>query len=241
MVDTNTPERHWVVQKKKSETEIFQINKDAPIEDDEVIASAFGLSLFKELLPENIIIVEGNDDKNIISHSLKLLKNNFFYSIKPAGGASKSPGFARLLNEENVPAFILFDSDKEGRDNRNKIINDQSEVYSSDNTFTLKDLLHILPPNSTIEDVLPIDFVKKFFENEMEQEFTIREDQAIIQQIKNQCHNLKSNKQKLDSLKVKLSNEFVENYKTKEQIINIQRLNDLTNYLVNKIENHVTC
>ena len=240
MVDTNTPERHWVVQKKQAETSISQINKDTPIEDDEVIASAFGLSVFKELLPENIIIVEGKDDKNIISHSLMLLKGNFFYSIKSAGGASKTPGFARLLSDENVGSFILLDSDKEGRDNKNKIINEQSGMYSSDNTFTLKDLLSSLPSNSTIEDLLPIDFVENFFKEEMEQEFTLKDDQAIIQQIKNQCSILKRNKQKLDSLKVKLSKNFIDNYKTKSKINTIQKLKDLTNALVDKIDNHAT-
>ncbi len=235
MVDTSTPERHWIVQKKKSETEISQVHEDTPIEDDEVIASAFGLSLFKELLPENIIIVEGQDDKNIISHSIKILNEKFFYSIKPAGGASKAPGFARLLNEESVKAFILFDADKEGKDNKNKILREQGEAYSGENTFTLKDLLNSLPNNSTIEDLLPIDFVKSFFETEMDQSFTLEESRAVIHQIKNQCQTLKTNKYKLDSLKLKLSIAFTEKYKTKAEIDQFERLTDLTNALVNKI------
>lgn len=236
MVDTTTPERHWVVQKQKAETSILQIDGNTPIEDDKVLASAFGINLFKELLPKNIIIVEGGDDKNIISHALKLLQDKFFYSIKSAGGASKSPGFARLLGDENVPAFILFDDDKDGRDNKKRILENQKEFYSTSNVFTLKDLCNGIPKDSTIEDLLPIDFVKDFFDKEMEMSFTLVEERAIIHQLKNQSHKLKSDKQKLDSLKIKLSNEFVENYKTKAKIKEMNRLNELINNLVDKIE-----
>ena len=236
MVDTTTPERHWIVQKQKAETSILQIDSNTPIEDDKVLASAFGINLFKELLPKNIIIVEGGDDKNIIAHALKLLQDKFFYSKKSAGGASKSPGFARLLGDENVPAFILFDSDKDGRDNKKKILDNQKEYYSTDNVFTLNDLCNQLPKDSTIEDVLPIDFVKAFFDKEMEVNFTLIEERAILHQLKNQSPKLKSDKQKLDSLKIKLSNEFVEKYKTRAKIKEIKRLNELTNNLVKKIE-----
>ena len=236
MIDTNTPERHWIVQKEKSESNISQITHETNITDDNVIAAAFGLNLFKELLPQNIIIVEGEDDKNIISHSIRLLNNSFFYSIKSAGGASKAPGFARLLNEEKINAFILLDSDKEGRDNRKRILDEQGDIYSNKNVFTLKDILNTLPQESTIEDLLPIEFAKEFFEQEMSQEFTLSEDKAIIIQLKNQCEILKSNKQKLDSLKMKLSVEFCKAYDTKDKIDKIDRLEKLTNSLINKIE-----
>jgi 5S rRNA maturation endonuclease (ribonuclease M5) len=236
MVDTSTPERHWIVQKQKSETSILQINTNTPIEDDKVLASAFGINLFKELLPKNIIIVEGGDDKNIISHALKLIKDKFFYSIKSAGGASKSPAFARLLSDENVPAYLLFDSDKDGRDNKKKILDNQKEFYSTNNVFTLKDLNNDIPKDSTIEDVLPLDFVKSFFDKEMETSFNLVSDRGILHQIKNQNQKLKSDKQKLDSLKIKLSKEFVETYNTKSKIKGMDRLIGMIEKLVDKIE-----
>lgn len=236
MIDTETPERHWLVNKQKSETKISQISQDASIEDDAVLTSAFGLNLFKELLPKNIIIVEGNDDKNIISHALNILKNKLFYSIKSAGGASKTPGFARLLNEENISAFILLDSDKEGRDNKKLILKNQSDSYSASNLFTLKDLVTTLPIDSTIEDLLPLDFVKAFFDNEMSESFNLDVNKAIIHQLKNQSQILKSNKQKLDSLKYKLSIKFCNDFKTKPKIENCLRLKDLIENLYIKID-----
>ncbi|MBI2284638.1 MAG: AAA family ATPase [Bacteroidetes bacterium] len=238
MIDTETPDRHWIVQKQKSETKITQITEEVSITDDKVIAAAFGLNLFKELLPKNIIIVEGADDKNVISHSLYNINNSFKYSIKEAGGASKAPGFARLLNDEKITAFILFDADKEGRDNKKNILDNQGTCYSISNVFTIKDILNTLPDDSTIEDLMPLDIVKPFFDNEMGQDFELTEDKAVIQQIKNQSELLKNNKQKLDSLKIKLSVEFLSKYNTKKKIEDhVNKMVLFSNQLIARIEN----
>jgi hypothetical protein len=76
-----------------------------------------------------------------------------------------------------------------------------------------------LPNDSTIEDLLPIDFVKDFFNEEMKIEFNLDANQALIPQLKNQSKNLKEDKQKLDSLKVKLSNKFCTDFKTEKECI----------------------
>ena len=218
MVDRNLRERHWIVQKEKAETKISQMNENFNFTDDKVLAKAFGLNLLKTLLPQNIVIVEGIDDKNIISHAFHLLNKTFFCSIKDAGGASKIPGFARLLNEENIKPFIILDADKEGAGAKKKILDEQKDFYSESNVFTLKDILPSLPDNSTIEDLLPIDFVKIFFNNEMEMEFELVDNQPIIFQLKNQSQKLKEDKQKMDSLKIKLSNKFCSDFKTERKI-----------------------
>lgn len=114
MIDTDCPERHFIVSKEKSETSITQLSDTTNIIDDSVLASAFGLELFKELLPKNILVVEGNDDKIILSHSLKLISSKSNYTMKSAGGASKMPGFARLLSNENIcPCLYSMTTKKE--------------------------------------------------------------------------------------------------------------------------------
>lgn len=236
MIDTETPERHWIVQKKKSETQITQITQEVSITDDKVISAAFGLNLFKELLPENIIIVEGADDKKIISHLIHFIDNEFKYSIKASGGASKAPGFARLLSDEMVSAFVLFDADKEGRDNKKAILDNQSPSYSSLNVFTVKDILNTLPNESTIEDLMPLDFVKSFFDKEMGQDFELTEVKSIISQIKNQSEILKNNKPKLDSLKIKLSEKFCLEYNTQNKIQGNNKMMLFIKQLISKIE-----
>ena len=238
MIDTETPERHWLVTKEKSETNLTQISEGASIEDDSVMTSAFGLNLFKELLPKNIIVVEGNDDKNIISHCLNILNPHFFYSIKSAGGASKMPGFAKLLNEENIAAFLVFDSDKEGMDKKKIVLDNQSDFYSASNVFTLKDILNTLPRNSTIEDLLPVDFVKSFFEKEMKQSFELTDDKAIIIQLKNQHSILKENKYKLNSLKAALSKEYCNSFKSKVKVGKSERLTSFIKVLCSNIETY---
>lgn len=237
MVDTSCPERHWIVTKESSETKIKQINENTPIEDDAVLASAFGLNLFKELLPKNIIVVEGGDDKEVILHALNKLKSNFFYSIKSAGGASKAPGIASLLSNEKIPAFFLFDDDKEGKDNMRKIIDNQKDSFSEQNVFTIKNILNSLPKDSTLEDLLPISYVTSFFNKEMEDSFTLNEETAIIFQLKQQNENLKNNKSKMDSLKLKLSKNFTNDFNTKSKIErDAPKLTNFINAFTSKIE-----
>lgn len=218
MIDNNCSERHWIVKKEKAETKIEQVNENTPIEDDKVLAYAFGINVFKELLPKNIIIVEGGDDKYFISYCLKQLKSKFFYSIKAAGGASKIPGLTTLLSNESVPAFVLFDDDKEGRDNKKLVLGKGNNSFTEHNVFTLRDLNPALPQHSTIEDLMPLDFVKSFFDKELEADFALDPNSAVINQLKNQNNILKENKQKLESLKLKLSKEYCEKYDSKSKI-----------------------
>lgn len=237
MVDTSCPERHWIVSKMKSETTVEQISDETPIEDDKVLSSAFGLSLFKELLPANIIVVEGGDDKSVIAHAIRLIKLKFFHSIKTAKGASKAYGIAALLNEENIPAFFLFDDDKEGKDHKKKIIDSFKESFNSNNVFTLRDILSSLPLDSTLEDLMPISFVKDFFDSELNFAFNLVDSKPIIIQLKQQNQNLKIDKQKLDSLKVKLAKKFISEFNTKSRIEDdAKRLFTLINTFVEKID-----
>jgi len=237
MIDTNVRERHWIVTKEKSETKITQMNEDYNFTDDKVLSTAFGLSIFKELLPPHIIVVEGRDDKDILSHAIRLVKKTFFYSIKEAGGASRMPGFARLLKEEKINPFIIFDADKEGRDNKKKILTEQSDYYSELNTFTLIDIFQNLPKESTVEDLLPIDFVKQFFDQEMICDFNFIENDSIILQVKKQSKILNDDKQKLDSLKLKLASKFCNMYKSKKELDEkAPKLVSVVNELIKKIE-----
>jgi predicted ATP-dependent endonuclease of OLD family len=237
MIDTTCPERHWIVKKEKSQTSIIQINECTPIEDDAVISAAFGLNLFKELLPKNILVVEGNDDKIVFLHCLGKIANKFFYTIKSAGGASKMPGIAAMLNNERVPAFFLFDDDKEGVENKKKILDNYKDYFNSNNVFTIRDIESTIPQKSTIEDLMPPEFVKDFFKNELSKEFNIEESKPIINQLKSQDSRL-NEKQKLDSLKLKLAKKYLEKYETKA-LIEAQslKMNSFINKLIELFNN----
>jgi len=234
MVDTAVPERHWIVQKEKAETKILQVNENFNFADDKVLSMAFGLSLIKELLPQNIIVVEGLEDKYILAHAFYLLNKTLSYSIKDAGGASKVNGFAKLLGDTGIKPIIILDADKDGADCKNQILDKQKEFYSKSNVFTLKDILPTLPNNSTIEDLLPIDFVKNCTKKEVGVELQLDENKSIIQQIR-QLPELKD-KQKLDSLKVKLSEKFCTDFKTVEKLKAGTRLREFVKSICDKIE-----
>jgi len=237
MVDTNVRERHWIVTKEKAETKISQMNEDYNFTDDKVLSAAFGLNIFKELLPPNIIIVEGSDDKEIISHAVHLLDKTFFCSIKGAGGASKIPAFAKLLMEEMIKPFIIFDADNDGNDKKRKILNEQADFYSELNVFTLKDLLPSLPKDATIEDLLPTEFVKAFFDQEMGFDFNMDGNEAIIKKIRKQNTKLNEDKQKLDSLKMKLADSFSSKFKSKKELEEkAPKLASFINELFSRIE-----
>ena len=235
MIDNNVKERHWVVKKEKAETKITQVSDGYNFADDKVLSAAFGLNIIKELLPQNIIIVEGENDKKIMSHAINLLYKTFFYSIKEAGGASKIPIFAQVLKEENVMPFILFDADNEGKDYKKKILDKRDNFYTESNVFTIKDLLTDLPKDSTIEDLLPVEFVKEYFEKEMECDFNLDENDTFIHQLKRQSKILQDDKNKLDSIKKKLANSFCDKYKLKLEE-RVPKLVSVVNALFNKIE-----
>jgi predicted ATP-dependent endonuclease of OLD family len=218
MVDTDCPERHWIVTKEKTKTSISQINDSTPIEDDAVLASAFGLDLFKELLPRYVIIVEGTDDKSILSYSITKFDPKYYCSIKVARGASKAYGIASLLSDERITAFFIFDDDKEGRDYKKKIIDNYPKSFSDKNVFTLFDIYNKLPQKCTLEDLLPFEFVKAFFETETNTGYNLSQELPLIKQIIDQNRDLRDHKEKLDSLKVKLSNKFLVDFDTKEKI-----------------------
>ena len=65
------------------------------------------------------------------------------------------PGIASLLADEKVPAYFIFDDDKDGVDNKNKILSSFKDSFSNKSVFTIKDIENGLPPKSTLEDLYP--------------------------------------------------------------------------------------
>lgn len=237
MIDVNVPERHFIVTKEEMKTSLNQIDEKTSMNDDEVLASAFGISVFKELLPQNIIVVEGGDDKEIISHSLNLLRDKFFYAIKSAGGASKAYGIASLLADESVPSFYLFDDDTEGDEVKRRILKELKEYYDKDHVFTIRDIYSGIPEKSTLEDLLPFDFVKGYFEKERGVTYALDSNQPIIAQVKNQDESLKKNKDQLNAIKIRLGEEFVAKFKTTSKIeADAPKLAAFIKKLINKIQ-----
>ena len=219
LVDTDVPERHWVVTKNKAETEINAITSETPLSDENVLKAAFGLSIFKEILPSNLLIVEGEDDKSIINHVNKVLGKPNNGSIKTAKGASKALTLASLLDDQKVGAHFLFDDDKEGRTFKVKIEKGFNKFFEN-KVFTLRDLVNTIPEKSTMEDLLPKPLVKKVLKRELGQTFTINNIHPVLKQAKDQNQLLRENKEKLESVKRKIAEEFISSFTTKAKMQN---------------------
>ncbi len=235
MVDTNNPERQFIVTKNKGETKFEQVTESTNFKEDSVLKNAFGLNLYKELLPEKIIIVEGGDDRHLFNHCLALYNFRNF-AIKSAGGASKTPTFAGLLSNEELKPYIVLDADKEGKDNKTKIINTYKQFYNNNNVMTLKEILNTLPDDATIEDLYPIEFIKTNLKSELGKDLEIVSTSSIIIQLKNINEKLKNDKQKLESLKVKLSNAFVKEFDTIDKLKSCDRLSIFLDNLIVKLQ-----
>lgn len=207
MVDLNMLKRHWIVSKKRMETSVDFIEDKIKALDEEVLMTAFGTNMLGELLPDNLVIVEGKSDERLLNHAIEhYSKTNRppNLSIKSAKSTAKIYPMAALLNSNNIHAFILCDADKEGRTCVEKIKTHLQENFNNANVFTLKELDNSLIPNATIEDALSKQFLSYFFKKKSLQ---FREDAPALSQAFSQDRKLLENK---DKFKKELVDAYIE-------------------------------
>lgn len=158
------------------------------------VHAALGLSVSEMLLQGcMIVIVEGPSDQYYLS-AIKtfLLSEKLISPVKeivfvPSGGVRGVASVASILSskDDDMP-YIIVDSDKSGKDLKNKIVN---SLYSSNNDKILEigDFLDM--ENAEVEDIMPVDLIisqstRLFFRSlEQELEDNYSEGQPIIGQI----------------------------------------------------------
>jgi len=164
MVDLTTPQRHGIVKKSKMNTSVHFVSERTSMKDEEVMRMAFGIDVVKELLPDNLLLVEGQIDKELLQFAFYKLnkEEEEFISTPPIksmeGGNAHS--LATLLDFQGINAVILLDGDKEGKKTQKKIIDNQT-YFDESNVFTLPDLVDSLPNGATIEDLFPVSCIEK--------------------------------------------------------------------------------
>lgn len=168
MVDKKCPERHLMVKKEgndKLRTVITRLNKDDNIMEEEVMRQAFGLNYLKEILPENIFLVEGKHDKKIIECAMRKLYPDFHFAIKDCNG-SELPKIAKLFAQDKIPIKIIVDADECGRCYKKECL--KIDGYDNHNAFLITDL-----NNSTgMTDITIEDFLdREFFIDVINQQF----------------------------------------------------------------------
>lgn len=212
LIDKEHKERNIIIKKDNS---AFTIKKEIRIEtdmrDDEVLTEAFGINVYKDLLNPHKILIEGASDKLILEKSLHL--KGFQYGLTNGIG-SNIVHIASRLNHDEIKVLVITDDDSDGKKYRDEIIR-IGGVFSSNNVFTVRDLVGIVKNGATIEDLLGEDFItskfKEFYKLKFNEDivFNFNETSPYIDQVKIFLQqNNKFTKETIDEFKKKLSDDF---------------------------------
>jgi predicted ATP-dependent endonuclease of OLD family len=216
MIDTTTMERHWIVEKNENSI-ITQIDDFKSLHDEEVVSRAFGIEIMKELVPKNVILVEGKCDKIVLELVLKHFSNSFNYSIKSAGGCSKVYSIASILAAEDFKPIVFLDSDDEGVKAKKDILKNLKDNYDTNSVKTISDLNFSKVNKASIEDLYPRDFVKQYFIDNYNIDIDTHSTKPVIETIKILDDSFK-NKEKQTKVKIELSTKFEELYNDKTKL-----------------------
>lgn len=201
MIDKLNLHRHFSVRKDKSLTILNQIEDNNPYEE-EVIYESLGTSLYEFISPI-MLIFEGKTDKDlfdIFSNKFKAELNTKNISAISANGVHSIEKYVKFFNSGLVKGFVVVDSDKDGKNVKKQILQ-QNANYTDNNTFEINDLLLDNVSNKTLEDLLPksiiIDVLKKTFNIDME----LNDNSPYIEQIKDVNKTLNEKDLKMDIVK----------------------------------------
>ena len=218
MIDRSDKERNFIIKKDKKQNTIYsQIKEEEDIFDDEVLANAFGINIYKDFLTPHKLLVEGLSDKKILLKAIKKLNPEIQIGISNGYG-SNIVAVASRFGLEKIESLVVLDDDPSGRSNKDKII-EIGGIYSTSNVLTIKDIEPNIIEKGTIEDTLGLEFIQTILDSYLE-ELCSDEDGAnlklvhtkpVIEQIKiyfqNQNHG-EDIDNFLEKLKTKISEEF---------------------------------
>lgn len=218
MINTECVERHIMVTKNdQSITEIQPLKKGDDMRGDEVLETAFGINVYKDLMSAHQLLLEGESDKKILNKAFAICG----LSISITNGyGSNIMAVASRYNKDNIGIMVLLDGDKDGKNYKDKILK-IGGVYGKDNVFTIHDLLEgqSLPSEATIEDLLGTDFVteavSEFIDNKDEL-FGIDENtqKGLMKRIRDCLHKNSNDKAKknIDDDMKNIKTQIVENF-----------------------------
>ena len=239
LIDRKNKERN-VILKKNNEayTEIKRIKNDEDIRDDEVLKEAFGIEVYKDLLNSHSILVEGKCDKTILRKALKIKKKD--YGIMNGCG-DNIVHLVSKLNHSDISLMVILDDDEKGKENRRKII-EVGGVYSSENVFTIRDLVEDIINGGTIEDTLHKEYIKSQFKKfcetiDIKDDFNLISDRPVIGQIKVFLKQ-KKHVDKLNDFKKQIAENFDPTEKNLDNKLSL--LDSLCNKIIEKLENNST-
>ena len=213
MIDKKHKERHFIVKKnKKAISEVTRIKDSDNLIDDEVLRDAFGIDVYRDLLNPHSVLVEGASDKLLLKKAFACLNHSNIGITN--GHGSNITTLVSKLNYDNMKVVVVLDDDEEGRRDKEKILH-VGGLYTTENVFTIRDLVSEIVDNGTIEDTLDQSFVvsqfEKFYKSKYNKAsgFVIQSQRPILQQI---IEFLKRDKHysqwDMDAFKQQISEEY---------------------------------
>ena len=151
---------------------VISNGKAKPAKNVQEIRELLGIKMSDNLInAENILLVEGPTDKNILtsiiknkSKKLKKSLEDGYFNIIDIGGASKLSYNLNLYNSKFVNCFVFFDSDKAGVESVAKEIEDS--IITQKNIYLCK---CVGMKESEIEDCLN----SQIYENYLNEEYGV--------------------------------------------------------------------
>lgn len=216
MVDRKNLDRHFSVVKNKSITNIHQIQRDNPYQE-EVVYEALGTSIYEHIEP-NILLLEGKTDKDLFD----VFTSKFKADIKPihlgtisADGVANVPKYIKFFGGKLVNGFVLVDSDKDGKKVRDAIIKDNKN-FNNKNTFLIDDITKS-KKDGTLEDLLPVTTLIECVKNRYEIDIELDKSKPVTAQIKEKLKSLRKigPNDNLDDLKGDIARKIIEDVKSK--------------------------
>ena len=210
IIDKQNLERHVKIYKEKGETKMEEISKTNPFSED-MIYRALGTSIY-EIIEPYILIFEGNTDKKLYDAFANKFKDEQDVSnLKTisATGVNEVRKYLKFFNQKTVTGIVLLDSDKEGRNVLKAIKENEKEFQKS--SFEICDLIKSDKEEITLEDLLPLETIKRTFFKVYGKKFiNLDGKKSFVQQIKEfeDRENLKK-ESKLTKFKNKLVEEIL--------------------------------
>ncbi|MCP4764416.1 MAG: AAA family ATPase [archaeon] len=189
LIDKGNKSRHYIIKKnKKAITEKNKILGHQNLIDDEVLREAFGIEVYRDLLNPHSLIVEGCSDKIILEKTFAILEKSNIGITN--GHGSNVDTLASKLNYDDISILVVVDDDNDGKKYKTNILN-IGGIYTSDNVYTLRDLVGDMVTGGTIEDLLDkgfvnsqfVDLYKNTFNEEGNVELNFDKNRPVIEQI----------------------------------------------------------
>jgi predicted ATP-dependent endonuclease of OLD family len=182
MVDKKNLDRHFSIKKGEGKTINVQIDKDDPYKE-EVLYEALGTSVLEHVEP-NVLIFEGKTDRDIFELYARKFKKEIScpkVSLISADSANSVIKYTKFFNTKLIKGYVIFDSDKEGIGEKNKVLKEQN--YTKQNTFEINEILDT-NKNATIEDLFDKKYLETAIKEQYDLDLNLEKSKPYIEQVK---------------------------------------------------------